>query len=228
MKRRFTSPLAESLWTKNIMYCYLWEVALQPKSAKARQYISCHDHIFTPFNVKMIFNKKKLDFIYRHSWSRIRIGISSLYPIFFSDVIIHQYMCNYILQCYGLRGYDYSFIPHVNYSPSEKDTSGYENNVFYNCMFRHTFIADDFLLNYHNRYIIIRSLFENIYIAFNSLRPIGTAVNSSDFGVKLNRRQTISWNNCDLLTGTNFGEIWVNIQQFRLRKCIWKCLKIQY
>ena len=49
----------------------------------------------------------------------------------------------------------------------------------------------------------------------------------SDYGLAPNRRQAIIWTNCDLLSvrtiGTNFNGIWIKMQQFYSRKCIWNC-----
>ena len=49
----------------------------------------------------------------------------------------------------------------------------------------------------------------------------------SDNGLSPGRRQAIFLISAGILLigplGTNFGEIWIDIRAFHLKKCIWKC-----
>ena len=57
--------------------------------------------------------------------------------------------------------------------------------------------------------------------------PINYTVIGLDNGVSPDRRQAIIWTNTGLLSiaplGKNFNEIWIEIQKFYWRKCLWKC-----
>ena len=60
------------------------------------------------------------------------------------------------------------------------------------------------------------------HICVENLTIIG-----SDNGLSPGRRQAIIWTNAGILLirplGTNFNEIFIEIQAFSLKKCIWKC-----